>query len=339
MKTITKYKLKKIVFTGVLAAFFSIPATVSNANPNAVETEDPALVQNVIDDEPILADPTIISSGHVDLGPRIIAGEWELLARDDSTLPPTWRDLSALVLHVNEASRVSAPDNADYGFLQANPGDLLYTVPQVQNQDVVWIGWNTQSPQVTTELSRGATLRVHEVSGPGNFFLFLQEGVSGTPNVLWDSTKAMPQELWMEVNTHTHANWVFTAPGIYKFTVEVRAETKSGEIKNDMQVLTVAVGGTEVAEQALAEITATPPTISVTESEKQKTTENDSTDNESDQQEKDKNSSAGILIVVGVASAVLLIGVIIFGIRKNKMVKKARQAISSSNEETGGQNK
>ena len=73
-------------------------------------------------------------------------------------------------------------------------------------------------------------LTLHGVQGPGDVYVFLQEGVAGAPNVLWDSDQAFPQDLWMDVNTHVHANWVFTEPGVYDYYCSIHGTTTAGMV-------------------------------------------------------------------------------------------------------------
>lgn len=46
----------------------------------------------------------------------------------------------------------------------------------------------------------------------------------------------------MEVNTHVHANWVFTEPGIYRLDVAMLAELNDGTSVEDESTLVFAVG-------------------------------------------------------------------------------------------------
>ncbi|MFC8923725.1 choice-of-anchor M domain-containing protein [Cellulosimicrobium sp. NPDC057127] len=234
----------------LLAALLALPLA---ALPAAGDTqEDPGLQQRVGADEASVEGPEVVTEGHVDVGPRFLDGTWTLQARDDRTVPPMWRSPDETVMHVLDESVLPAPDSPDFAFLGVDPGTPLYVVPQVQNQDVVWLGWNTQDPEVTERIGRGATLRLDGVDGPGAFFLFLQEGVTGPPNVLWTSGADYPQDLWMEVNTHVHANWVFTEPGVYTLDVTVLADLTDGTTVEDPAVLRFAVGSATDPQTALA---------------------------------------------------------------------------------------
>ena len=100
------------------------------------------------------------------------------------------------------------PNDPRYSFVGAPAGSKVYVIPQTETKGVIWPGWNTQDPQLVSKLNRGVNLTLEQVSGPGTFSLYLENGNFSAPQVLWSSTKSEPQKLWVEKNTHTHANWV-----------------------------------------------------------------------------------------------------------------------------------
>lgn len=70
-------------------------------------------------------------------------------------------------------------------------------------------GLEYASPEIVENLAKGATLRllVYKV---GQMTMFLESGTFELATILWDSNKKEGQDVWMDLNTHTHANWVFT---------------------------------------------------------------------------------------------------------------------------------
>ena len=103
-----------------------------------------------------------------------------------------------------------------------------------------------------SKLNRGVNLTLEQVSGPGTFSLYLENGNFSAPQVLWSSTKSEPQKLWVEKNTHTHANWVFTAPGEYLLKVTASAELSDGSTVTDTRYLKFAVGDSASADALYA---------------------------------------------------------------------------------------
>ena len=231
----------------VSAVLVIVGAPSSVADPST----DPDLAQSVAAHEEWSNEASEISVGHVDLGPRLIDGQWRAGLRHDAESGAVWRDPNQTVLRVNDAAIMTAPDSADYPFLADVAGKPVYVVPQTQNPSVVWLGWNTQDPAVTATIDRGLTMRVGPVSGPGRAWLFLQSGTFGKPLLLADSGAA-PGDVWIDSGTHVHANWAFSAPGTYTATVTFLGTTTDGEAVSASTTLRFAVGDAASASEALA---------------------------------------------------------------------------------------
>ena len=171
------------VLAFIMSAFLIVVGAPSSfADPSP----DPDLAQSVAAHEEWSNEASEISVGHVDLGPRLIDGQWRAGLRHDAESGAVWRDPNQTVLRVSDAAVMTAPDSADYPFLADVAGKPVYVVPQTQNPGVVWLGWNTQDPAVTATIDRGLTMRVGPVSGPGRAWLFLQSGTFGKPLLLAD---------------------------------------------------------------------------------------------------------------------------------------------------------
>ena len=232
----------------LVSAFLVIAGAPSSfADPSP----DPDLAQSVAAHEEWSNEASEISVGHVDLGPRLIDGQWRAGLRHDAEKGAVWRDPNQTVLRVGDAAIMTAPDSADYPFLADVAGKPVYVVPQTQNPGVVWLGWNTQDPAVTATIDRGLTMRVGPVSGPGRAWLFLQSGTFGKPLLLADSGAA-PGDVWIDSGTHVHANWAFSAPGTYTATVTFLGTTTAGEAVSASTTLRFAVGDAASASEALA---------------------------------------------------------------------------------------
>ena len=232
----------------LVSAFLVIAGAPSSfADPSP----DPDLAQSVAAHEEWSNEASEISVGHVDLGPRLIDGQWRAGLRHDAETGAVWRDPNQTVLRVNDAAIMTAPNSADYPFLADVAGKPVYVVPQTQNPGVVWLGWNTQDPAVTATIDRGLTMRVGPVSGPGRAWLFLQSGTFGKPLLLADSGAA-PGDVWIDSGTHVHANWAFSQPGTYTATVTFLGTTTAGEAVSASTTLRFAVGDAASASEALA---------------------------------------------------------------------------------------
>ncbi|MEU0922752.1 TIGR03773 family transporter-associated surface protein [Streptomyces malaysiensis] len=183
---------------------------------------------------------TVIADGHVDIGPRFDHGRWTVQIRDDTTNPATWRETADVVLHVKDTAKIEVPESKEFGFL-GTPGDPVWLLPQVQQAGVLWPGWNSQEPEVAASVDREVNWRLTSVKGPGDFVLFLN-GSFGTPKILFDGRKELPQETGIEVNSHVHGNWAFTEPGTYLLDVRMSAKTKDGKSHRSERTLRFSVG-------------------------------------------------------------------------------------------------
>ena len=224
------------------------PSAATSPATSATPSADPALEQNVAANEPTSQTPAVIEAGHVDLGPRLIGGKLTVSLRDDSAASPVWRDPNKTVLRVREGALIQVPQGEDYKFLADSK--RVYVLPQTQKTQLVWLGWNTQDPAVTKLIQGGVNMRIEQVKGPGRSWLILQEGTFGKPKVLADSA-ASAQDIWVDTNTHVHANWIFSKPGIYLVKVSFKATGVDGKTYQATTTLRFAVGDATSTTNAL----------------------------------------------------------------------------------------
>jgi putative ABC transporter-associated repeat protein len=181
------------------------------------------------------ADADVAASGHVDFGSQLVGGELVARAKDDAGV---WRDPAGLVLHVSDAARGAVPGG--YGFL-GTPGSTIWTIPESQAGGVPWLGWNTQHPSVTSGLSGPVTFTLAGVDGPGDLIVYMS-GTFGSANQRVFDTVGGPRSISVPLNTHQHANWVFTQPGAYHVTITQTGTTASGRRVSATGVVHVFVG-------------------------------------------------------------------------------------------------
>lgn len=220
-----------------------LPWAILAGPATTVHAEDPHLDQQIGEGQAVDEEPAELAAGHVDIGPRYVDSTWSVMVHDDTNLAGSvWRRPEHTALVVDDAAKLEVPASSDYAFLGVDPGTALHVIPQTQNPDVVWIGWNTQDPEVMEVIDRGVTLDLVSVQGPGHLVVYLQDGGFGEPDVLWDSRTTGSQPIWVPVNTHTHANWVFTEPGSYLVQAKVSASLVDGTEVSDTRALRFAVG-------------------------------------------------------------------------------------------------
>ncbi|WBQ06796.1 choice-of-anchor M domain-containing protein [Kribbella sp. CA-293567] len=186
------------------------------------------------------ADQVVIADGHVDLGPRFVDGRWTIQLRDDSGDPMVWRPLENVVVQATDKTTLVVPADPAYAFL-GPAGAKIWVIPQVQQPGVVWPGWNTQEPEVAKRVDREVTWSLNGVKGPGTFTLFLNSDF-GKPAPVFDSRKPFPQETGVDVNTHVHGNWTFSAPGTYVLDISMTSKLTDGTTVTDRRPLRLYAG-------------------------------------------------------------------------------------------------
>lgn len=281
--------------------------------------EDPSLRQRLDRDQAVAGGEKVLVSGHVDLGPKFVDRRWTLMVHDDTAKSisgggSVWRRPERTVLQVTDDALREVPDDPAYGFLHSEPGEEVYVVPQTQDPDVVWVGWNTQDPEVMETIDRGVTMTLAGVQGPGSLVVYLQSGDFSEPDVLWDST-APAKPIWVDVNTHTHANWVFSAPGVYLVRVRVEADLIDGSTVADTRELRFAVGSRTPPGQALAAAWEGPAPGSLPVGED---------GGPEDVDEEGGSGSAALIVVIAIATVALLGGLVAVLVRGSRAKRRAR---------------
>jgi surface-anchored protein len=190
-------------------------------------------------------DCVVLDDGHVDaVAPRLLDGRLTTQVKDGTAGPDkvVWREPGAVVLHAVPQSKNTIPNAPGYAFL-GKAGDPVWLIPQTQIPGIVWAGWNTEG--LSTETVRGdVTWSLSEVDGPGNVAVFLS-GLS--PTVVFNAADGLPDTLRIPLGTHAHANWGFTAEGVYRLTFTVTATLASGETQTDTDTYAFAVGNVDAS--------------------------------------------------------------------------------------------
>ncbi|WP_406716916.1 choice-of-anchor M domain-containing protein [Trueperella pyogenes] len=181
----------------------------------------------------ILNEPITIKSGHIDYGPILMPdGSLRMIVGDDSRTKETksvLRETESVTLEATLAARARSQRNfgdASYNFL-GELGTPMYTLHQNQVPGLVWPGFSTERLSKDA-FPKGTTIRLKATSVPdGAKAWAFTSGMSGLQTMLVDST-ADSTEIKNDGPAHIHANWVFTKPGTYEFSIQASAEDKTG---------------------------------------------------------------------------------------------------------------
>lgn len=179
----------------------------------------------------------VISAGHLDWNTQVIGGKLESLIGDDSTGTRLYRDPASTVLWLKPSAQVSLPA----GFSQIGPpGAVEWQVPQTQKQDLIWLGWSTELLNAGNA-SSPVTWQLTKVDGPGSVKVYTVGTFGNLQEMVFDG----PGSHTIALGSHVHANWAFSAQGVYRLHFTQTAALANGQKSSDSEVLTVAVGNVD----------------------------------------------------------------------------------------------
>lgn len=185
------------------------------------------------------ADRVILDGGHIDVvAIGLEAGKLRMQVSDDSGDTVRELDPADVVIHALPAAETEIPDIPEYAFL-GPAGSTTWLLPEVQNPDVVWPGYNTYGIRPGQVRGDEVTLRLLDVRGPGSLSLFLS-GPSGEPIMLATTLRGTPYSVpttvsamsppqpTVPIDAHAHMNWAFSKPGSYDVTFQADAVRADG---------------------------------------------------------------------------------------------------------------
>jgi len=165
-----------------------------------------------------------LSKGHVDVfDPLYSGGTLALEIKDDTAPPAVHRAPADVLLQVLPQAKTTVPSSSAYSFLGA-AGSPVWVLPQTQNANLLWPGWNTL--RLSSSTFGSAQLSLLSVTG-GQVSVYTTNSF-GTPTVLFNSGDGLPDARSLAIGTHAHANWAFKTAGTYTATFQLTATTVGG---------------------------------------------------------------------------------------------------------------
>lgn len=207
------------------------------------------------DNTGVCADKAVLDHGHVDIAVARDGDKFLTRLKDETAIvdkKTVERPLDDVVLAVHDnalRSRPAALNGKEFDYLGK---EKFFLLPQTQEQSIIWPGYNTQALNYKDYKDGKVMLNIKPVEKPegAEIGLFTTEGLGKGFTPLINSAAG---DLSIETTfaSHTHSNWVFTKPGIYKLEVSYTATTTDGkEISSEPQVLTVAAGDAAIKDCA-----------------------------------------------------------------------------------------
>jgi surface-anchored protein len=161
-----------------------------------------------------------ISEGHVDIGLAVEDGELEPHLHDHEADAEYAPDEALLV--AGPAAITTVPADPAFSFL-GSPGAAIHVLPQDEAPGVLALGIGAEEIEPGVLVDDEFDIEVTAVDGPGAFSIYTVDGL-GAPDVWADSGDGLPDTIAdLGAGSHSHANFAFTAPGIY--SVDLRFTT------------------------------------------------------------------------------------------------------------------
>ncbi len=185
---------------------------------------------------------TILSTEHVDIGVNYEDGAWDLHIHDETN--DAEYEPGNAILQVNGTAQTIVSSNPLFSFLGA-PGSDLWLLPNTQTPGLLFLGFGAEEMQSGLFVEDAFSLRLTDVSGPGQFAVFDFNPV-GEPQVLMNSADGFSaNDVFHGVpGSHSDVNWAFSAPGVYTISFEAsgtlvdgNAFTRSGPVSYTFQVV------------------------------------------------------------------------------------------------------
>lgn len=122
-----------------------------------------------------------------------------------------------------------------------NSGEYVWALPQVQEDNKLWLGFTTQTLPRKTVSAVKFRLKSADIPEGGAAYAYENDSHGKVIPVLGSPNTDFPHKFYRDDNTHLHVNWVFTKPGKYVLCIEVTVKTKDGKILKDSQGYTFNV--------------------------------------------------------------------------------------------------
>lgn len=171
------------------------------------------------------ADSVTLDKGHIDAFHVTSSGSGNLKLdlTEDTTGSHVARDPNNVTLKVGaEAYEPRTEDVSEVGV-------PTYFLPQTQNENLIWPGWDTQG--VAPHYS-DVKINFNRVCGPGRVFMWSQSFNGGAAPLLSDGVEVKSgNSINQSYPAHVHANWGFERPGRYSMQVQATAGDAKSEVK------------------------------------------------------------------------------------------------------------
>ncbi|MDO8183971.1 choice-of-anchor M domain-containing protein [Conexibacter sp. JD483] len=189
------------------------------------------------------AQVTVLTSGHTDLGPRMVDGRLRLQARYEQSSSGVydWYDVDDTIFVFSADSRVRALPGDNSRAAWGDPGDSVWWLPISSTFNRLWPGFSLAAAS-DADFSREFTLTIDSVTGPGD--VVIDDG-AGMRHGFLSTRVGVPTAMGFGASAygHFHTHWVVTKPGVYCLNLRLDGRALDGTWLRDTQQLTLATEG------------------------------------------------------------------------------------------------
>ena len=150
---------------------------------------------------------------------------------------------SELYTRVSDTTHTTTPDNSAYDFLGVPANSDVWILPQAQMNGVPFLGFGTEELD-PADWSTDISYKLISVDGPGEFSLWMSAW-NGSPELYFATSDGIDEnDVYTQMTlSHAHANWGFTAEGIYKVQMQASGTLSNGTtLSTDVETFTFLVG-------------------------------------------------------------------------------------------------
>lgn len=154
---------------------------------------------------------------------------------------------SELYTRVSDATKTTTPDNSAYDFLGVPANSDIWILPQAQMTGVPFLGFGTEELD-PADWSTDISYKLISVDGPGEFSLWMSAW-NGTPELYWATSDGIDEDdVYAQMTlSHAHANWGFTAEGVYEVQMQISGTLSGGTtVSSEVETFTFLVGSSTV---------------------------------------------------------------------------------------------
>jgi surface-anchored protein len=168
----------------------------------------------------------ILDTEHVDIGVNYEDDGWDLHIHDETN--DIEYEPGEAILRVNAGAETTVSADPLFSFL-GTAGSPVWILPNTQTAGLLFLGFGAEELAAGIFASDSLSLRLHSVSGPGEFAVFDFNSL-GEPQVVMNSRDGFSAaDTFRPVpGGHSDLNWAFSQPGYYSVSFEASGTLADG---------------------------------------------------------------------------------------------------------------